>query len=248
MKRVFAIFCALCLAQPLLAAPDVPVASDPLLLSATNTAGYLARLLVNESPFPGERGYVSEENTRETMRALLLVIDSRINRIPQGYTRREIAATTSTNVIGIITAGAGSGQMEGFFLDNAGNPAMAVRVTERIANLVRIANQGEPGRFTSLLTYAQTLASNYLKGGKPPSDIYAGITYIRPTSVTGRAYGWMTDMDYYHPGGDFVRIPDRMRGSLGGNRFYTLAKRSSSPAKKPVGKQPLVTPKPPPRS
>ena len=246
MKLATAILCALCLARMLSAAPEPP---PPLLLPSTNTAGYLAHLLVNESPFPGERGYVSEENTRETMRALLLVIDARINRIPRGYTRREVADTTSTNVIEIITAGAGSGQMEGFFLDTAGNPAMAPRVSARVDNLIRIANQGEPGRFVSLLTYAQTLASNYiLKGTKPAPDIYAGITYIRPASVTGSAYGWMTDMDYYHPGGNFVRIPDRMKGRLGGNRFYTLVKKHSIPAKKPAGRQPLVTPKPSPRS
>ncbi len=27
-------------------------------------AGYLARLLINEAPFPGEKGYISETNTR----------------------------------------------------------------------------------------------------------------------------------------------------------------------------------------
>jgi len=37
----------------------------------------------------------------------------------------------------------------------------------------------------------------------------------------------MSDKDSYHPGGDFVRIPDDLCGRLGGNRFYTLEKRSA---------------------
>jgi len=42
--------------------------------------------------------------------------------------------------------------------------------------------------------------------------------------VTGRAYSWMTDVDSYHPGGNFVSIPSTDDGSLGGNRFFTLRK------------------------
>jgi hypothetical protein len=235
MKPATAIFCVLCLARPAAAAPEGP------LLPATDTAGYLARLLVNESPFPGERGYVSEQNTRETMRALLLVIDARIHRIPRGYTREEVADTGSEDVIDVITAGGRRGQMEGFYRDRAGRPVTAPRVDARIANLVRIAGQGEPGRFARLLAYAQALALDYLNGVKPAPDLYAGITFIRPKAVTGSAYGWMTDQDYYHPGGDFVRIPDRMRGRLGGNRFYTLVKRSEPPAKKTDDSRPLVS-------
>jgi hypothetical protein len=42
--------------------------------------------------------------------------------------------------------------------------------------------------------------------------------------VTGRAYSWMTDVDCYNPGGNFVSIPSSDEGSLGGNRFFTLRK------------------------
>ena len=131
--------------------------------------------------------------------------------------------------------------MEGFFLDRRGRPAMAPRVTARVANLVRIATQGEPERFARLLTYAQTLAADYLEGIKPEPDLYAKITRIPPKQVTGRAYGWMIDQDYYNPGGDFVRIPDQMNGRLGGNRFYTLEKRSGSTLSKAASAKSIVT-------
>ena len=52
-------------------------------------AGYLARLLINETPFPGERGYVSEEDTESAMREVLFVLDSRIRDIPPGYKQEE---------------------------------------------------------------------------------------------------------------------------------------------------------------
>jgi hypothetical protein len=42
--------------------------------------------------------------------------------------------------------------------------------------------------------------------------------------VTGHAYSWMTDVNNYHPGGNFVSIPSEHEGSLGGNRFFTLKK------------------------
>src|SRR5690349_4789675 len=55
------------------------------------TTGYLARLLINETPFPGERAYESEVETREGMLAVLWVLHSRIHDIPKRYTQREVA-------------------------------------------------------------------------------------------------------------------------------------------------------------
>jgi hypothetical protein len=159
------------------------------------------------------------------MRALIFVLDSRINQVPAGYQRSEVAAVDSNNVIDIITAGGVRGQMDGFYYSH-GRPVVAARVTERINNLLVISNKGTPGRFARLIRYAQRIASNYIvRGITPEPDIYAGITLIHPRKVTGRAYGWMTDRDYYDPGGCFVKIPNHMRGSLGGNRFFTLAQR-----------------------
>jgi len=217
------------------AAPNVS------LLPVTDPAGYLARLLINESAFPGERGYVGETDTQAAMRALLLVIDARIHQVPDGYTREEIADTVSADLIDVITAGGSRGQMVGFFRDRNGHPSMAPRVIARVESLVRIASQGEPDRFARLLAYAQTLASGYLAGVKPAPDLFAKITRIPPKKVTGRAYGWMTDQDYYHPGGDFVRIPDRLCGRLGGNRFFTLEKRTGPVLAKKASAGPLVT-------
>lgn len=218
-----------------MAAPKV------VLMPATEPAGYIARLLINEAPFPGERGYVSEEDSKATMRALLLVIDARCNRIPPGYSREEVADTRSSDLFDIITAGGFHGQMAGFYRDSKGRPAMAARVTARIANLVRIASEGEPGRFARLLNYAQTVTRDYLAGTPPAPDLFEGITDIPPKQVAGRAYGWMTDQDCYHPGGDFVRIPDRLRGRLGGNRFFTLERRTSAAKRPHAPGAPLVT-------
>jgi len=208
-------------------------AQNVALLPQSDPAGYIARLLINEVPFPGERGYVSEEDSKAAMRALVLVLESRINRIPPGYSRKEIADIDSDNVLDIITAGGVRGQMDGFYY-NQGRPALAVRVTKRVDNLLTIANKGEPGRFAILIKYAQGLASGYVNGSVPAPDLFASITWISQQKVTGSAYGWMTDKDYYHPGGCFVRIPNTMKGLLGGNRFYTLKQRKVS---QPAGKE-----------
>ena len=189
---------------------------------AAQPAGYLARLLINESPFPGERGYVSEEDTKATMLSILWVLHSRIHHVPEGYSQEEIAAIRTQNIIDVITA---KGQCEGFSKGPDGKPATDARVEARIQNLLRIANSGgKPGRFASLLLYAQGLANAYLKEGIQGADRYAGLAMVNRIPVTGRAYSWMTGMDYYHPGGNFVKIPDAQQGVLGGNRFYTLRK------------------------
>jgi hypothetical protein len=56
------------------------------------------------------------------------------------------------------------------------------------------------------------------------ADRFATLYLVQQIAVTGRAYSWMTDKDYYRPGGNFVTIPDAEDGSLGGNRFFTLRK------------------------
>jgi hypothetical protein len=234
MNRVAAFFGLLCWALSGLAAPAVE------LLPASEPAGYIARLLINEALFPGERGYVSEEDTKAAMRALLLVLDARSQRIPPGYTRKEIADTPSSDVIDIITAGGYHGQVEGFYRDTSSQPCMASRVTARLDNLLKIAAKGSPGRFARLLNYAQTLASDYLQGSPPSPDFFEAIRFIPPTPVVGRAYSWMTDQDCYHPGGSFVRIPNNLRGRLSGNRFFTLQRRIAEPAR-PAAASPSVT-------
>ena len=190
--------------------------------AALAPSGYLARLLINEAPFPGERGFVSEEDTKATMLSILWVLHARMNHVPPGYKQEEIAAIRSQNVIEVITA---KNQCEGFSKDASGKPVSAPRVEARIQNLLRIANGGDkPGRFANLLNFGQGLASAYLAGGIPGADRFAGLTLVDRVAVTGRAYSWMTGRDYYHPGGNFVSIPDAAQGLLGGNRFFTLRK------------------------
>ena len=195
-------------------------------LQPENTvSGYLARLLINEVPFPGERGWVSEEDTRKAMVAVLWVLESRLHHIPGGYTQEEVADRNTENVADIITAGGIKGQCDGFY-EGRGNMFLAApRVHDRVRYLTKLAQKGTPGRFARLLDFAQGLASAYVAGGIAEADVFAGLTAIGSTPVTGRAYGWMSDQDCHHPGGFFIRIPDELGGRLGGNRFYTLGKR-----------------------
>jgi hypothetical protein len=189
------------------------------------TDGYLARLLINEVPFPGERAYVSENDTKGAMLQILWVLHSRIHFIPTGYRQQQVAGVRSTDIIDIITGTGGRRQCEGFYRDAKGNFVTDPRVEERLNHLLRIANSGgKPGKFAGILNYGQGLARAYVKGGIEEADRYAQLQFIGPLPVTGHAYSWMTDIDNYHPGGNFVSIPTSDEGSLGGNRFFTLRK------------------------
>jgi hypothetical protein len=159
------------------------------------------------------------------MLSILWVLHSRIEYIPQGYRQSELAATTTKDIIDVITVGGVHGQCEGFYRDKSGKPVMVSRVHKRIDNLLRIANTGTPGRFARLMNYAQGLADAYFVNGIKEADKFANIHKVGGVPVTGRAYSWMTDRSFYHPGGDFIKIPDSQKGSLGGNRFSTLKKR-----------------------
>ena len=221
--RKFVVLYLLALATAIspLGASAVFVELDP----PTTVSGYLASLLINEAPFPGENGYVSEQNTQGTMLAILWVLNSRIYHIPAGYKQVWVAGVQSSNVIDVIVGTGEKRQCEGFYRDAAGRFVTDARVQERISYLLKIANSGgKPGRFANLLNYAQGLARAYVKGGMEGADRYAGLRKVGPIEVTGRAYSWMTDRDYFKPGGNFVSIPDQDDGSLGGNRFFTLRK------------------------
>ena len=195
-------------------------------LDPSNTvSGYLARLLINETAFPGERGYVSEADSKGSMLAVLWVLHSRIQHIPGGYKQVQVAGVRSSNIVDVITGGGGKRQCEGFYLNASGKFVAASRVEERIQNLLGIANRGgKPGRFAGLLNDAQGLARAYVEGGIEGADRYAGLKRVGGVEVTGRAYSWMTDVGTWHPGGNFVSIPSASGGSLAGNRFFTLRK------------------------
>ena len=199
--------------------------SDPVALAAPERVdGYIARLLINEVPFPGERAWISEADTQGAMLAILWVLHSRIEHVPAGYRQSDIAAVRTDDIIDVITAGGVHGQVDGFYRNKAGDFVAVSRVHERVDYLLSIAGKGKPGRFARLLNHAQGLASAYVESGIEGADRYARLRSIGGVPVTGRAYSWMTDKDYYDPGGNFVRIPDEDQGALGGNRFFTLRK------------------------
>ena len=225
-KRNSARACACLWATALISFADLAQAESFVVLDPPDTkAGYLATLLINESPFPGERGYRSEADTQGAMIAILWVLQSRLSLIPRGYTQKEVAGVRTDDVIDVITGTGGRTQCEGFYRDASGRFVSAPRVIERVRYLVDLANSGgKPGRFAKLLNYAQGLARAYVQGGIAGADRYAGLKRVGSIAVTGRAYSWMTDVDEVHPGGNFVTIPDADDGVLGGNRFFTLRK------------------------
>ena len=190
--------------------------------SPAKPEGYLALLLLNEIPFPGERGFRSEQDSKLAMLSILLVLDSRINHIPPRYSRSQLAATASDDLMDIITAGGIRGQVDGFYRNEQGKPVAVSRVHERIAYLSNIANKGTPGRFARILNFAGELSGDYIHRRSGLSDRYAALKQVNRIKVTGRAYSWMTDHHSFHPGGTFVAIPNKDQGSRGGNRFFTL--------------------------
>jgi len=201
------------------------VAHAQVTLPATNSVdGYICRLLINEVPFPGERGYVSEADTMLAMEGLLRVLDARLKHIPPGYTQQQIASVRSGNIVDIITAGGEKGQFDGFYRDASGMPVMVPRITQRIDNLLTISGRGQPGKFARLLEHAKALARSYTTGALTCRDPHKEVRVVNGVLATGRAYAWMSDEPQYNPGGNFLRIPDAQRGSLGGNRFFTLRK------------------------
>ncbi len=185
--------------------------------------GYLARILINETPFPGERGYISTADTQAAMVQILWVLHGRIHLIPPGYRQEQVAAVRTNSIFDVITAGGIHGQCDGFYRDQRGALATVARVEDRVQYLLKIANSGgRPGKFAGLVNFAQGLARSYLDGGMEAADRFAEIRNIHRIPVTGRGYSWMTDRDIYSPGGNFVRIPNELNGAMGGNRFFTL--------------------------
>jgi hypothetical protein len=193
--------------------------------SASTVSGYLARLLINEVPFPGERGYESETATKEAMVQILWVLHGRIHMIPKGYTQQQVAGVRSESIIDVITGTGDRRQCEGFYKNSAGKFVTDSRVEDRLNYLLKIANKGtKPGRFSDLLNFGQSLARAYVNEGIEGADRFDDLKWVGRIEVTGHAYSWMTDVNNYHPGGNFVSIPSEHEGSLGGNRFFTLKK------------------------
>jgi hypothetical protein len=219
MPRLALVMVALLLGGRL--APAANVELDP----PSTPAGYVALLLINEVPFPGERAYVSEEDSKAAMLSVLWVLHSRAANIPPGYTQRQVAAVETRNVIDVMTAGGVKGQVDGFYKGPDGRPVAVPRVHERVAYLLGHANRGEPGKMARLLLYARDLARRYFKAGPDGKDLFADLRKVGVKPVTGHGYAWMTDARGCDPGGAFVGVPNTDQGALGGNRFYTLEKK-----------------------
>lgn len=190
--------------------------------SPQSTEGFIAYLLINETPFPGEQAYRSETDTKRAMESILNVLVSRLVFVPVPYRQVEVAAVQTDNILDIITAGGVRGQVDGFYRASNGHLMMVARVAERTDHLLGIANSGQPGRFARLMNHAVTVSAEYTRRTTIPYDPYARLTVIHNVPVTGRAYSWMTDQSFYHPGGNFVRVPDSSQGARGGNRFFSL--------------------------
>lgn len=184
--------------------------------------GYVAMLLINEVPFPGEGRYVSVADTKAGMLQILWVLHNRLAPPPRGYTQRQIAMVTTKDVIDVITAGGVRGQVDGFYRAEDASPTTTARVQERLAHLMRVANKGTPGKFADLISYAKHLGEAYFSSGPDGENLFAQLREIDGVDVTGSAYSWMTDEARFAPGGNYVRVPDANRGGLGGNRFFTL--------------------------
>ena len=197
-------------------------AANVNLAPAKGEEGYVARLLINEVPFPGERGWESEADSKDAMRQVLLVLDARLHHIPARYTQKQIATVQTDDMITLMTAGGERGQIDGFYLNSAGQPVTVARVQSRIDYLMGIAGKGKPGTFARLLNHAQALSDAYFAQRLAERDIFEPLEVVENIPVTGRAYSWMTDLGQFHPGGRYVKIPDYEQGSLGGNRFFTL--------------------------
>jgi hypothetical protein len=197
-------------------------AANVVLDAYDSNAGYLALLLINEVPFPGERSWESEADSKAAMAQILYVLDARLQHIPPRYTQRQIASVQTDNMIDVMTAGGVRGQIDGFYRDDSGHAVTVPRVRERVDYLMNIANDGSPGTFARLLKHAQQLSRDYFRAHPADPDRYLDLTIVSGRPVTGRAYSWMTDVGDFHPGGRFVRITDDFEGGLGGNRFFTL--------------------------
>lgn len=198
------------------------LAQNVRLAPASTPEGYVARLLINEVPFPGDPLYRSEEDCRRGMEEIVWVLNNRLRHIPPGYSQQEVANTRAANLIEVITA---PGQVEGFHRDGQGRFVAVPRVHRRVDYLVRIANDGQPGRIAALLNHAAQLAAAALAGGPDSPDLFLELRRVGSTGVTGRAYAWMTANLPDHPGGHFVAVPREREGRIAGNQFYTLTER-----------------------
>lgn len=160
--------------------------------SADTTEGLLVRLLLAESRNPDQSGY-DAANSKTSMQWMRLVLVNRLNNNPAQFN-----APGATEIKNIVTA---KGQFEGF----EEYPKLSSKVTGRLGDIVRIANDDSDGRQEKFARYLQD-ALDVAKSPTLPADPC-------PTKL----FGWRT-AGSSSPGGRFVAYD----GPLAGNQFYTL--------------------------
>jgi hypothetical protein len=188
--------------------------SKPLTLPDLQTdEGALAHLLLSESLTPFSKDYDFDQVVRG-MKAIRAIVDNRLHHIPAKYPAKDLDADGAANARDII----GKAKFQGFSL-SGGKLAMTAGVQNRIADTLKQANTGKPGKFHKHVQAALDVA----KG--PPDDAFKGLKMVGTVAVTGRVYAMFQAAAGGGPGGDFVYIGEANGGLLGGNKFYTLKKR-----------------------
>src|SRR3954453_8679157 len=81
----------------------------------STVSGFLARLLINEVPFPGERAYVSEQETQTALFKILWVLHSRLRLTPAGYRQEHVAGVRADDIVDVICGSGEKRQCEGFY-------------------------------------------------------------------------------------------------------------------------------------
>jgi hypothetical protein len=100
------------------------------------------------------------------------------------------------------------GQTQGFTRDADGNIQISAAVKARIDAVMTSANTGAPGPYARFVQNAINVGN-----GTTPS--------LDPFASQGGVYGFRT-AGSSPPGGDFVAIPARAGGVVGGQQFYRL--------------------------
>lgn len=154
--------------------------------------GLLVRLLLAENRTPGESGY-DAANSKTSMHWMRLVLVNRLNNKPEQF-----QAPGATEIKHIVTA---PGQFDGF----ENYPQLSSKVTGRLGDIVRIANDDSDGRQEKYARFLQDAL-----------EVARSLTLVSDPCPT-RLYGWRT-AGSSAPGGRFISYD----GPLAGNLFYTL--------------------------
>ena len=174
--------------------------------------GFIAHLLINEAPFPGERAYVSEADTMQTMDSILNVLVARLAYVPVPYRQTRCRGGHHRQYSRHHHRGRGPRTGRRILPRLQWTPDGGQPCDRAHRQPHEIANTGQPGRFARLLDHAVSVSSDYARRSTIPYDPYARLTVVDGIPVTGRAFSWMTDQSFYHPGRQFCPYSRRQSG------------------------------------